>query len=452
MSQKQKILWFGDLVNPSGFGRIGNEVTTRLVQRGWPVVGASIPWTGYPWNPLPYPVWGFGGVDIWNRVGSLAQAEQPDVIVCCQDMPYAQTLFFQCRIDWSKTKLIIVTPIDGTPVHPEWLRMVDLTDATMVISKFGVEGMRSHGKQVGLLHPGVDTGEFYPAADGEVKKIREKMGIDPDAFVVGMFAMNQGRKAISATLDVFTEFARDKPEAILYLDMDKISPAGWDIPSLIQQIGLPPERVKFREDAFNAGMENIRERVLLMDVHSVVSHREGFGLPLVESMACKIPTMALDWCSGSEIVGGGKGMLIRRLPYMERGSWGGARDAFPDMKDWLKKLNLLYRDPDERIAIGAKGYQWAVKQSWDVAANQFENKLLEVISTQAKERANEPAEFTIPAPTLADHGRISNRHLTLRPDGIHHSADLQQPAVSDSMHEIAGGNGGPQPDGDTGPG
>ena len=440
-----KVLWFGDLVNPSGFGRIGNEVTTRLVQRKWHVIGASVPWPGYPWSPLPYPVWGMGGIDIWNRVTGMAQAEKPDVIVCCQDFPYAQTLFHGCRIDWSVTKLIIVTPIDGTPIHPDWLEMVDLADATMVISKFGVEAMRLAGKQVSLLHPGVDTNEFYPATDAEeIRTIREKVGIAPDAFVIGMFAMNQGRKAVSATLSVFQEFARDKPEALLWLDMEKASPAGWDIPKLMQQMDMDPTHVKFKEDAFVAGVTDLRQRYLLCDAHSVVSHREGFGLPLLESMAMKIPTVALDWCSGSEVVGEGKGMLIRRLDYMEHGTWGGARDAFPDTKDWLGKLNQLYKDEGTRLAIAAKGYEWAIQQTWDTAADQFETVLKNVVSQTIKERASEP-QFTIPAPGLSDDGRAKSDPA----DIIHRGPGLQQLIEGHSLPEQPVKHGGPDPDGNS---
>ena len=331
--------------------------------------------------------------------------------------------------------------------------MVDKADATMVISRFGVEGMRLADKQVDLLHPGADANVFYPAEDGEVAAIRQKLGLTEDNFVVGMFAMNQGRKAISATVDIFAEFSRGKPEARLYLDMDKASSSGWDIPRLVEQIGLDPAKVLFKEQAVAAGIEGIRERMLLMDVHSVVSHREGFGLPLLESMACKIATMALDWCSGSEIVGDGKGMLIRRSNYMEYGTWGHARDAFPDMDDWLAKLNVLYNQPDQRAAITAKGYEWAIQQTWDVAADQFETTLKDVLSKQVKERANEPEPFTIPSPELTDFGRVAGRaEATIRPDGIHHSSRLQQPADSDTVHEIVGGDSRPEPDGDISPG
>lgn len=408
-----KILWFGDLVHPSGFGRIGNEITRRLHTNGWQVVGASIPWNGYPWSMLPYPIWGMGGQDIWNRVTAMAANEQPDIVVCCQDFPYAVTLLHGCKIDWSITKLIIVTPIDGIPVEPDWVKTAELADATMIISRFGVEAMRKAGQQTDLLHPGVDTKEFYPAeSQQEVEQYREKLGIPKDAFVIGSFMMNQGRKMVSKTIEVFQQFALDKPDAYLYLDMEKVSQGGWDCGKVVAQVGLDPAKVRYREDAFKAGLMELRPRYLLCDLTSQMAHREGFGLPNLESMAHKIPPTVLDWCSGSEIASMGKGVLVRRIEYQEHGTWGGAKDAFPDVANWMGQWCNLYRNRDNLKAIGAKGYEWAIQQTWDQAYNQFETVLKRVVSTHKKdlERYDADKKRFEPQPgiVLTDDVGISN--------------------------------------------
>lgn len=443
--QPVKVLWFGDLVVNSGFGRIGNEVTKRLAQRGWALLGASIPWGAWPPHNLPFPIWGMGGQDIWNKVTTMAQQTQPNVIVCCQDYPYAQTLFHGCRIDWSTTKLIIVTPIDGTPVHPEWIALSrGMADATIVISKFGVAGLRQQGVHADLLYPGVDLDEFKPAESREeVEKLRARVGIARDAFVIGSFMMNQGRKMVSATLEAFKEFALDKPDAVLLLDMDRLSPAGWDIQNLIVQMGIKPEQVMYKEDAVNAGVGDMRDRIVMCDITSQMAHREGFGLPNIESQACKVPPTVLDWCSGTEIADGGKGILIRRLDYMEYGTWGGARDSFPDMADWVNKWNECYHNRDKIQAMAIAGYEWVKILTWDNATNQFEAVLKRVVEEQRKERAKheptEPASITIPAPALNDlHGPADTQH---------HSPDLQPPQPGVRVPGNGGAVGGPDEDG-----
>lgn len=444
--QPVKIVWFGDLGIPSGFGRIANHVTRNLVARNWQLVGASLQWGGYPfYTGVPFPVRPLGGKDpntMWGELGQFIAAEQPDIVVVCQDFPYAVSTFHNLRLDWSLMKFICVTPIDGTPIHPQWLSLVDLVDATMVISRFGVEAMSLAGKQVDLLHPGVDMNEFYPAEDAdEVKALREKIGIPPSAFVTGSFMMNQGRKMVSQTIAQFIEFARDKPDAYLFMDMERQSGGGWDIPALLEQISAPPDivsRIRYREDAFKAGMLGLRERYLLCDISCQMAHREGFGLPNLESMACRVPPMVLDWCSGSEIAADGRAALVRRIPYMEHGTWGGARDAFPDMADWLAKWNALYRDKDLRAEMAGKGFKWAKEQTWDRATDQFEETLKRVVEQQRKERAKNEHSGNLPSvtPALSDTGDSRAKAAVPEPpiaDAVDNRPGVQQPAEGDRM-------------------
>jgi len=457
-----EVIWFGDLVTPSGFGRIGNEVTTRLAQRGYNLFGLSMMWGGYPMNPLPYDVVPAPGPD-WPKIAGIIAERKPDVVVCCQDFPYAQHLFHASRLDWSTMQFMIVTPVDGTPVHPAWLDMMDMADSTLVISGFGVEGLRLQGKRAELLPPGINGHEFYPAKDGEVAALREKLGIDLKSFVMGMFAMNHGRKCISKTVEVFAEFARDKPDAVLYLDMDAASPAGWNIPSLCRSMDPSGQalrlgqNVRFKQDAVAAGVVDLRERYLLCDMNSVVSHREGFGLPLIEAQACGIVAMALDWCSGPEIVGEGRGCLVRRMDYLEHGTWGNARDAFPDVQNWLGQLNRMYENPPERQVIAQLGLEYARARTWDKASEAFEAELQRVLANRKEREAHEPQpNIIVPAPGYSDDGAD-------RTGGEHHYPGIQPPAESvkvpgfGSVHnqpDDGGGAGagrlqpGLQPDGD----
>ena len=401
-----KILWFGDLVTPSGFGRIGNEVGKRLALRGYVMQGAAISYTGWP-HALPFNwIYPLGGQDIFGGLTQIANGFQPDLIVSCQDFPYHLQIWNACRIDFSRIKWMFITPIDGTPIHSDWVKLVDFADGAMVISRFGVEAMRQEGKRISLCHPGVDASEFYPAESEERTKLRALMGYGADDYIVGVVCMNQGRKAISKMVEGFFEFARDKPDARLYLDMDKTSPAGWDIPTLLTQMNLSDgdkARVKYREDAFKAQeLLPLRNRYVMLDVHMVISHREGFGLPILESMACKIPSMALDYCSGPEIAGEGRGVLVKRIDYMESGTWGGARDAFPDMADLIRNLNQLYADKSIAALFAQRGYEWAVKQTWDAATDQVEGVIQSALARPRKDKPIHAAPIPNPAPGLSD--------------------------------------------------
>jgi len=400
-----KIVWFGDMVVLSGFGRIGNEISKRLKQRGYDVQGIGISYSGWP-HEYPFWIWPLAGQDLWSGLTNIVNQTQPDLLISCQDFPYHKTIWDACRIDFSKVKWIWITPIDGTPIMSQWVDLCKWADGNMTISKFGVEAFKQAGQRVSLCHPGVDVNEFYPADKAERDALRAKVGYAPDDFIVGVVAMNQGRKAIPPMVQAFFEFAKDKPNAKLYLDMDKVSPAGWDIPELLLQLGVPKEqhsRVRFKDDLFTASpdMLPLRNRYVLLDAHMVISHREGFGLPLLESMACKIPTIAMDWCSGTEIVGDGRGYLVPRIDYMENGTWGGARDAFPDLKALQNALELIYCYPDVAAGVAATGYEWARRQTWDVATDAVEAEIHRAF-VQQRSQSHEPSRTADTASAYSD--------------------------------------------------
>ena len=380
-----KILGLSDFGVPTGFGRIANETFRRLFQRKHQVMGASIYWDGMHPHDLPFWVFPLAGKDLWAYFSSLVIEHQPEVVVIIQDFPYSQQFYHSTRSDFSKFKFVVVTPIDGTPIHPEWLSMVDVADANLVISRFGVEAMRKSGKNVGLLHPGVDSNEFYPV---DKKELRKKAGIPEDAFVLGTMGVNQGRKAFEFMPQIFLEFAREKPDAWYFLDCDKHGPAGWNLPSLFKEIvnhhGLNPkllDRIIFKEDVLKLGLTELRDRYNLLDVHMVISHREGFGLPLLEAQACGVCSMALDWCSGTEICGDDKGILVKPLAqkYPRFGSWGNAIDKDPNVEDALEKLNEVYYNRTRLNFLAKNGYEWAIQQTWDKATDQLEHALKRAI-------------------------------------------------------------------------
>lgn len=372
-----RILTLSDDGVASGFGRIAMEVNSAAARRGHQVLAASLQYdgllpSGYEGRALPYHVASLAGHNWPEEFVKIASAFTPDVIWVTQDAPYASTVR-QMTLDWSTIVFMVTTPVDGAPVFPEWVNTMKLADAGLTISEFGVEAYRRAGVRVGLCRPGVDTTVFHRMDNAQRAALREKAGIASGAFVVGTMAMNQGRKDIPDMLRAFFDFAMDKPDARYVLDMDSVSPAGWHIPALCQQFGWDAGKLLYRAELVQRGVTSLAERYNLLDAHMVISHREGFGLPLVEAMACGAVSIALDWCSGTEIVGEGRGMLIEPQEYTTVSTWGGALDKFPKMDCLISALHHLHDDESARRHMAEKGMTWAKEQRWSAAA---ENALM----------------------------------------------------------------------------
>lgn len=396
-----KLLVLSDCGVPSGYGRIADEVMTRLQKRGFDVFAASLGYDGLlPPNldgaRLPYWVASLAGKPWLEEFLKLIGPTAPDFIVVIQDAPYIEAVR-NAPIDWSTIGLIAITPVDGVPIFPRWVQTMREADAFMSISEFGVAAYRKAGVAANLCRPGVDPNTFFRMPAERRIEARAKLGLTPDQFVLGTMAMNQGRKAISLMVKAFFEFAADKPDARYLLDMEPTSPAGWDIPTLCEQFGWDKSRLLFRSDAARAGL-TLAERYNTLDAHMVIAHREGYGLPLAEAMSCGVVSVAMDYCSGAEIVGGGRGVLIPCVEGIaEPGTWGGAEDRWPDMPALVKALDGLYRNPIERAAIAQRGMEWARAHTWDETAD----AVYRTIQTAVDKRAAWKAQPVIPAAPAA---------------------------------------------------
>lgn len=383
-----KILVLSDDGSHSGYARISVETNLRLHKRGYHVLAQSLQFDGllppnYEGQPLPYWVGTLGGRADWlERFVSVIAAYQPDVIISCQDAPYSEALR-NAPIDWSKYIHIVITAVDGVPVSPQWVNVLKHADAVLIISEFGVKAYQEAGIEAKLCRPAADSNVFFKLPDAQRAELRTKMSIPADAFVLGTMAMNQGRKAISFMLKGFFEFAKGKPNARYFLDMDANSPVGWNIPQLCEQYGWDVSKLLFRADAVRAGLMHLRERYALLDAMAVISHREGFGIPLEEAKACGVVAIAQAYCSGTEICGDSKGVLVKVIDYDEPGTWGGATEKFADLSDFVAQLQRLYDDPDYRNLIAKAGTEDARAHSWDTAADAVQN----AVETALKKRA-----------------------------------------------------------------
>ena len=378
---KPKILVLSNDGVADGYGRISSELHTRMVDKGYRVMGVSIAYDGllpaqYEGAVLPYWVAPTNGQWL-TALGRIWQAWRPDWVVVIQDfMPYVVQAFHQSGIDWTTTKFGVITPVDGAPIHPDWIDTAKQADALMTISDFGLQVMQSEGLTYARrLHCGVDTERFSPATPEQKIALREKLGIPSDAFVLASMAQNQGRKAWPEMLEGFFAFAENRTDCYYLLDCHPSSP-GFDIPSMCKQFGWDRNKLIFKHEAESRGLNTLTLRYQVADAMAVLAYREGWGFPLVEAQACGVPAIAQDYCSGTEIVSNDQGVLIPRGAKHVSG-WGNAVDYLPSVAGFVEGLERLYSDADYRAYVGALGREHALSLTWDQAVTEYEAALQE---------------------------------------------------------------------------
>jgi glycosyltransferase involved in cell wall biosynthesis len=107
---------------------------------------------------------------------------------------------------------------------------------------------------------------------------------------------------------------------------------------------------------------------------------EGFGLPIIEWMACGIPVLATDYAATRELVSGRGELLPVQTFFREQRS--NVNRALVDVAGAVDKLNMFYYNPDIGSGYAKKGYDFAQTLDWWCIAEQWTEVLLSVYESR----------------------------------------------------------------------
>lgn len=374
-----KLLWMSDSPTlRTGFATVTQAVLSRLSYldhyevaclgwgyQGWPYDHRLIPFDIYPSVPSNL------GQDTLERA---LEEFQPDILVTLGDIWMVEWVT-QLSLQGG-CALLAYFPIDGAPLYPPWqsfIRSVDIAVTCSVFAKALVERAVAD-VEIRLIPHGVDTEVFRPLSD------RPRPDALAGKFVVGCVARNQPRKNLPLLIRAFSRFCQDKPDAVLYLHSDP-NDVGWDLLDLLKRHGVFGRTCITRSVSITTGVSALRlnEIYNLFDIMVLPSAGEGFGLPILESMAAGVPVIATGYSACIELVEG-RGELIEVAQYVTAGRHN-VDYAIPDIDDLVDKMNLLYAEPDRRRAYSQAGLSFARTQDWSAITREWDALLQHAAST-----------------------------------------------------------------------
>ena len=191
------------------------------------------------------------------------------------------------------------------------------------------------------------TPEFRPLSDpARLQAVRQKYHL-PDRFLL-FVGLLEPRKNLPALLQAFASLVTRLPEVKLVI----VGRLGWMYDPtlrLVQSLGLT-EQVHFTgyvDQPDLPAVYNLAEAFIYPSIY------EGFGLPVLEAMACGTPVITTDVSSMPEIAGEA-GVLV-------------PPDDIPALAEAIERLCT---SPDERQRLTALGLARAAAFTWERTATQ----------------------------------------------------------------------------------
>jgi glycosyltransferase involved in cell wall biosynthesis len=206
-------------------------------------------------------------------------------------------------------------------------------------------------ERVMVLYPGVEA-RFRPIRELELLDcVRLRYGL-PDYFILGLGTL-QPRKNFVGLIEAFSQLLAHSHNQNDKLHLVIVGREGWlaeDIPAAIARLGLGEQvrLVGFVQDVDLPALYN------LASVFAFPTLYEGFGLPVLEAMACGTPVVAADNSSIPEVVGEA-GLLV----------------PTNDLPALVAALNSILGESTLRNRLVAAGRKQACRFAWARSASQL---------------------------------------------------------------------------------
>lgn len=375
----------------SGYARVAREIGKRLAQRGWGVY--------YQEHSSKTPAHSQDGMVIMPSMVERSPENMPIVITSTIRLinpsvfmpisdPFLMVEDGLHKLHYSTVKFMPYVLIDSTNVHDDSDVVFNKANKIFVASDFGKQQIKHYGYNSEVLYHGVDFDQFFPAKNDEEKmEKRVENGIPTDKFVFLSIGRNGNRKRYVRLLESIAMFNRDRPEnnAHFLLHIADHDRYGFNLETLRQRLAgrynVKMNNVEFTMQhtlSQGIGDDVIADYYKAADAYVTASSGEGFGLPIVEAMASKIPVIAPRNTTHETFLREGRGILCKNEGMQFTGY--GTKQPLVDIDDLSLKMQNLYDSSIETKQMITKAYTFVRRYcNWDKIVEQLDNSIQKTI-------------------------------------------------------------------------
>jgi len=295
-----------------------------------------------------------------------------DVCVISMDIPIQEKFLqsFQNR----PFKYVGIMPVESDPLCMSWARVLNQMDKALIISQFGTDEARKAGVDADHIQLGIDANSWRIPLPNERKALRDNMGFFDDDFVVLTISDNQERKNLSHAMNIIKGASEKIPNLKYVLVTREHNPVGWKLRDYATKIGIGDKLM-----IFERGMDFKRLWGIYAssDAFLLSSKCEGLGLPLLESMAVGIPTLATSSTGMKELLSDNRGILVD-YDYVHTDCFGNGNRYWINRKDAAKKLYSIYKNPRKYSKMIKNAREYVENRNWEIAVNILDKSIQEL--------------------------------------------------------------------------
>jgi glycosyltransferase involved in cell wall biosynthesis len=215
-----------------------------------------------------------------------------------------------------------------------------------------------------------------------INEVKDCMGAE---FVIGCVAQNIGtRKKIERLIEAFSKI-ENKNECLLHLHTLPVSIKSVIDLHKVAKLWNVEDRVIFSygmnavEGISDYGMNDLYD---YFDIHATATSFEGFGMPILESMAAGKAQVVPACGTGPELIGENERGLLASIDKMviEEDLLRG----IVNIESMADKMDTLFISKNLRTKLGTIGKEWAKQFTWDKVSLKWDQVL-----NQGKEQVND---------------------------------------------------------------
>lgn len=244
-----------------------------------------------------------------NVLRYLISKEKPDFIIPFGDPRFFGYLFTMDDEIRKESQVLFYHTWDNAPFPKFNIPLYVGCDALVMISKFSYELIKPNvDMPVFLVQHGFDPTEFFIISEKERieerENIRKLTGLKELNFIIFWNNRNISRKRPGDVMMVFKEFFKQHPDSAMIMNTDSIDREGIDILQFQRDLNFESIPIVFNFNKVDGTQLN--KFYNMSDITLTMTHSEGFGLCVGESL-----------CAGTPVVSTRTGGIPEQMSYIK---------------------------------------------------------------------------------------------------------------------------------------